>query len=531
VSFSGATHHGGARAKKDDYCFLYPHTVICCTIVISFSKLALPDIHTWVLHFARTQWLSMVSGMANKFSFDRLKQAAQAFLAAREGNVAVIFTLAIIPILAAVGAAVDYTHASSVRAALQGAIDSTALMLSKDAATLSSEQLTEKANGYFSALFQKPDAKNVALTTTYSTAGGYQVKISATAAVGTSFMNVMGISEVDIGASSTVKWGNTRLRVALVLDNTGSMSQSGKMTALKTATKNLLDQLKDAALQNGDVYVSIIPFVKDIAVDPLNYSQNWIDWTDWDASNGTCSISGNNTQSSCTSQGTCSIWGYWSQSSCTWHSGTWTAATWTPKNHASTWNGCITDRGNSGSPSSGNYDTNVTPPDPSNTATLFPAEQYGSCPQAVTGLSYDWSTMKTAVDNMSPNGNTNQAIGLVWGWMSLVGGGPFTVPAMDPNYKYQQVIILFTDGLNTQDRWYTSQSSIDSRQQMTCNNVKAAGITVYSIQVNTGGDPTSTLLQNCASGPDKFFLLTSADQIVTTFNQIGTVLSNLRIAK
>ena len=33
---------------------------------------------------------------------------------------------------------------------------------------------------------------------------------------------------------------------------------------------------------------------------------------------------------------------------------------------------------------------------------------------------------------------------------------------------------------------------------MTCNNIKAAGITLYTMQVNTGGDPTSTLLQNCA---------------------------------
>jgi Flp pilus assembly protein TadG len=31
-----------------------------------------------------------------------------------------------------------------------------------------------------------------------------------------------------------------------------------------------------------------------------------------------------------------------------------------------------------------------------------------------------------------------------------------------------------------------------------------------TIQVNTGGDPTSTLLQNCASSLDKFYLLTSA---------------------
>jgi hypothetical protein len=139
--------------------------------------------------------------------------------------------------------------------------------------------------------------------------------------------------------------------------------------------------------------------------------------------------------------------------------------------------------------------------------------------------------MSTLVSNMSPNGNTNQAIGLQLGWMSLVGGGPFTSPAMDPNYQYKQIIILLTDGLNTQDRWYTSQSSIDAREQLTCNNIKAAGITLYTIQVNTGGDPTSTLLQNCATDSTKFYLLTSASQILTTFNSIGTNLSQLYVAK
>ncbi|HWE78854.1 MAG TPA: pilus assembly protein TadG, partial [Pseudolabrys sp.] len=64
-----------------------------------------------------------------------------------------------------------------------------------------------------------------------------------------------------------------------------------------------------------------------------------------------------------------------------------------------------------------------------------------------------------------------------------------------------------------------------------CANIKAAGITIYTIQVNTGGDPTSTLLKNCASDTSKFFLLTSASQIVTTFQQIGTNLTQLRVAK
>ncbi len=156
------------------------------------------------------------------------------------------------------------------------------------------------------------------------------------------------------------------------------------------------------------------------------------------------------------------------------------------------------------------------------------------------GLNYNWSAMKSAVDSLFPLGATNQPIGLVWGWQSLVGGGPLTAPAKSSSYTYSDVIILLSDGLNTLDRWYGNGSSTntsvddrmyDSSGKGTCANIKAAGITIYAIQVNTGGDPTSTLLKNCATSSDKFFLLTSANQIITTFDAIGTNLTKLRIAQ
>ena len=143
--------------------------------------------------------------------------------------------------------------------------------------------------------------------------------------------------------------------------------------------------------------------------------------------------------------------------------------------------------------------------------------------------------MKSLVGNMKPAGTTNQAIGLQLGWMSLTGGGPFTVPNLNPNYTYTHVIILLTDGLNTQDRWYGNGSQIstqvDARMNLACTNAKAAGMTIYTIQVNTSNDPTSTVLQNCASSTSNFFTVTSSGQINTVFNQIGTQLSKLRIAK
>jgi len=441
--------------------------------------------------------------------FTRLRQTLRNFRFARGGNVAITFALASLPIICGVGAAVDYSRANYVKANMQIKLDAVALMLSKEAAADTNNQLQTNASKYFFALFNPPEAQNIKISVTYSSSGSSNLVVNGSAAVPTTFAAVLGLNTINISSSSTVKWGMSRLRVALVLDNTGSMSSNGKMSALQTATKNLLSQLNSAAQTKGDVYVSIIPFAKDVNVDPSNNNNSWIDWTEWLKKNGTCS----NTA-------------YSDQDSCTVNKNKWSQA------NKNTWNGCVADRGDALAPNSGNYDTNVVKPSNKKTATKFPADQFTPCPQKVMALSYDWSSMNSLVNGMSPGGNTNQAIGLAVGWMSLVGGGPFpTPPKMTSGYTYSQIIILLTDGLNTENRWYTNQSSIDARQKMTCDNAKAAGIILYTIQVNTGGDPTSTLLQNCASSSDKFFLLTSASEIVTTFNSIGTALTKLYVAK
>ena len=559
----------------------------------------------------------------------RLCQFCSRFRRARDGNVAITFALALIPLLAFVGAAIDFSRANSVKASLQAALDATALMVSKNAASVSSGALQTSAQAYFNAQFNRPEAKNVIVTAAYSSSGGSSVLVTGSADMDTQFIGILGFKTLNITGASSTKWGSARLRVALVLDTTGSMSSDGKIAALKTATKNLLTQLKSAASTDGDVYVSIIPFSKNVNLDPDNYGANWIDWTDWegepailDLNKGgakpsnwanltagsscpftnssygfQCTTGPNNGSSttstmpssgsysgyicpgldsgnkdadkigiyyngcynsvpttttttttvctgfycSCGSLNNCSCTGSGFTKKCV-QTTTTTGAPYTHtwiKNARSTWNGCVADRGNYSGPVS-DYDRLVTAPSTGVAASLFPAEQNTYCSPVVSGLSYDWTGMNSLVDSLTPNGATNQPIGLVWGWQSLVGGGPLTAPAKNANYSYNDVIILLSDGLNTLDRWYGNGSStstavdtrmLDASGDGTCANIKATGITLYTIQVNTGGDPTSTLLRNCASSSDKFFLLTSANQIITTFDKIGSNLTQLRIAQ
>jgi Flp pilus assembly protein TadG len=545
---------------------------------------------------------------------DRSRARLRGLATANGGNVTIIFALAIIPILGFVGAAIDYSNASAVRAKMQAAADATVLMLSKDAAKLTSSQLQSKANDYFKALFTRPDISDLTIVATYTSSGGSKVVLNASSGVKTHFMGLMGFPSIKVAANSEAKWGSARLRVALVLDTTGSMANDGKIEALKSATKDLLDQLQATATANGDVYVSIVPFSKNVNVGPGNASATWIDWTDWESEpevlKGTkpsgwdqigpgdsCPFTtyshgfrcaptptGTSTVSSIPSSG--SYAGYicpstdtgqkdstkigimyngcydsvektktvstgWSAScsglpncSCSGYGGSrickqnYFEHTWI-KNARSTWNGCVTDRGAASGPSQ-DYDRKVIAPSAGVPASLFPAEQNSYCSAAVTGLNYNWSAMKSTVNGFYPSGATNQPIGLVWGWQSLAGGGPFTVPPKDSGYQYQEAIVLMSDGLNTLDRWYGNGSStstaVDKRMHEsstvgTCANIKAAGITIYALQVNTEGDPKSTLLANCASGPDKFWMVTSASGIGTVFNAIGTNLTKLRLAK
>ena len=260
--------------------------------------------------------------------FASLRYAARRFAVAREGNIATIFALALIPMLALVGAAVDYSRASAAKADLQSALDSTALMVAKNAASFSAAELQSKAQSYFLALFNPPEANDIQVTATYSSTGGSKVVINGSADIDTEFLGVVGWNTIEISGSSTTKWGMSRLRVALVLDNTGSMADNGKIAALKTATQNLLTQLKNAATTNGDVYVSIIPFVKDVNLDPSEWNSDWIYWgtaaqdsglsdnNSWDANNGSCSAGNYSNRASCVAHASCSVFGYNSQSSC-----------------------------------------------------------------------------------------------------------------------------------------------------------------------------------------------------------------------
>ena len=242
------------------------------------------------------------------------------------------------------------------------------------------------------------------------------------------FTQILGQSAINLSASSEVLWGIKKLNLALVLDNTGSMAQSAKMTNLKTAAHNLLTTLQTAAKKPGDVQVAIVPFATDVNVGTGNVSASG-------------SIGPNGTPPTALA-----------------------ARRHTPRKAParrparsghpshSTWNGCVDDRDQ-------NNDVTNTAPIAGLPATLFRAHQAANCPASMMPLSYDWTALNSKIDAMTPTGNTNVTIGLAWGFQLISPVAPFNAPA--PAVDLEKVIVILTDGKNTQNRW--NSSAIDRR--------------------------------------------------------------------
>jgi len=395
-------------------------------------------------------------------------------------------------------------------------------MVSKDLGSnpaMSATEISAKATSYFNALYTNGTSSPIIVTASYTTntKDGSTVTLTGSGTVATDFMKMVGFPQMSINGASTTTWGSTRMRVAIALDVTGSMNDAGKLKAMKDAAKTLIDTLSSASRMTEDVYISIIPFAQMVNVGTANKNASWLRWDQL----GTC----NNSNFSM------------SPEACQTYAKKYGSSyKWTYSTNKSSWKGCVEDRDEP-------YDT--TKDAPSGTSTNYPAMLYvqrsaDSCPPAILPMtsvygSTNVQTIKTMIDGLDASGGTNQMIGMAWAWTTLqVGTDPFPAPVKDTDYKYTDAIILLSDGLNTGSRMYGDGTSyeprIDTRQQILCDNIKNAGAMIYTIQVNTDGDPDSAVLKYCAN-TGNFFSTTTASGIATAFTAIGNSLNKLRVSR
>ncbi|KRA57599.1 pilus assembly protein TadG [Caulobacter sp. Root656] len=540
------------------------------------------------------------------------------------GAIAVQFALLLIPIAILTFGLIDLSRASVQKRQLQDALDAATLMAARSTATTNADL---DAIGD-AALATEMAGLGVTLTAANSTFSlGDDNTVVGTiqnVTIKPIISNLWSTGDANVSASSTVMRSVNKLEVALVLDNTGSMastlgSGTKKIDALITASKSLVDVLAAAAARASEtdaVKISVVPFSMTVNVGSTYQSETWMSGKMPATGYGTDVFATNQnrftllsnlglTWAGCvesrpapydvtddppTSATPASLFVPFfapdepddntvgvNQSNSTRYRDSRTTSTsypilnnWLPD--GVTPNGTLATAWNTRSTPIAKYGANNKNNVLSlaKTGTVY-GPNSGCGMTSLMRLTNVRSTtqrdaVKTKLGQMVANGNTNVAMGLVWGWHTLSNNTPFAdgvVPTSTEGQKTTKVIVLLTDGDNTNDTYnnpnnsaYTGygyigqgrlknasgtalttsstatnrRDAIDSREKLVCDNAKAEGVQIYAIGVGVSSH-SKTILQDCATKADMYYDVTDAAQLTSVFNTIAGSIQNLRITK
>ncbi len=433
-----------------------------------------------------------------------LRRKASALVHNQDGNIALMFGLALLPLLAGIGAAIDYSRASNARTQLSVAVDSTVLALARRAPQLTDAQLRTEAESYFrSILKDRTDLASLPLVVNRSEK---RLAITAAGIMPTNFMKLFGKTSLPVSTLSQAEIGQRKAEIALVLDNTGSMARLNKMTELKKASRNLIDAVERASPTGaGYIKVALVPFDTHVKLDAMsNRNASWLA-----------------TRDAATEPTFDDI-----RSRPAPRSSMVTRAAWT---------GCITDRGTG-------YNDNTRPSVLALAASLHPAM---TCTESndlarVQPLTDNWSALRATIDTMQPSGYTNLTIGARFGFAALTpaGTGPLGGGVAFGTADVDKYMILLTDGDNTMDRAGGSSGAIDTRTKAMCDDIKSRSsrtdargrpipdVKIFTVRVIEGN---RTLLRNCATDASMYKEVTDASQIDAVFKDIMREITRLQL--
>jgi hypothetical protein len=171
-------------------------------------------------------------------------------------------------------------------------------------------------------------------------------------------------------------------------------------------------------------------------------------------------------------------------------------------------------------------------------------------------LTNNAATLNSVLSKMTAIGDTNLTIGLQWGWLSLSPSGPFGDGVAYNTPNTAKIIVFLTDGYNqntdtnnSDDSYYSSLgyiwqnrlgitsgsqtqrgTAMDARTTKICSNIKADGITVYTVRIDVSG-VSPAVLQACASTPSQFYDVPNVANLATAFTAIAGQIGKLRISQ
>lgn len=503
---------------------------------------------------------------------------------AEEGSVLPVVGILVVAIIGSAGAAIDTGRGQLVKAKLSSSLDAAGLAAGS---TVNTANLQSEATKYLNANFDNYMGATITSMTITPNADNSVFSLAATAEVPTTFMKVLGIEKITVGAESEITRANSGLELALVLDNTGSMAGS-KLTSLKSAATSLVDILYGDKTTVPDLWIGLVPFSQ--AVNVGNTRTSWTEgnsfnWgsTSWagcvDArevnnrdttddpptaatpetlfpqyywpddsnnnwSSSSTSTTGPNTTTICNKNSSCTCANYGPCTTTHSTSGNTTTTT------------TIACNGSGGNKScTRTVSTSTTTTSYTITSTRGPNTY---CPQVLTPLTGSKTTILNGINSMVAAGNTHIDLGAVWGWRMLsprwrgLWGGEMDTNSLPLDYntpKMNKAAIIMTDGDNTIDNstrgayWYLSngklgttnqanaETQLDTRLSTVCTRMKNNNIIVYTISFGTVSGSSQTMLRNCASQSDFYFPSPDAATLNNAFKAIGDSLASLRVSK
>ncbi len=172
------------------------------------------------------------------------------------GNIAIIFAVALIPLVVSMGAAVDFSNIFAIRSRLQDAADAASIGAIVPSSSAFSAASSMSADGLIPAgqqqaikLFDANIAGGTGFTVSNLTAdvsksnGVLTSTVSFTAGVQTYFLGLIGLSTVDVAGSSSALWKiATYFDFHLLLDNSPSMGLGATMADIDKMVNNTPDR-------------------------------------------------------------------------------------------------------------------------------------------------------------------------------------------------------------------------------------------------------------------------------------------------
>lgn len=449
------------------------------------------------------------------------------------GNITIMLALSAIPLLLGVGAAIDTLRVINTQTELQAAADAAAVAGgTNDKATDKQVEATVSAylgqNGGLSSLNSIPQIEHGKTKD-----GHFFVSVHGT--IATSFMVLAGIDSMEVNAYSEMMTGSQSAEVALVLDNTASMGTQGRLPALKNAAHNLINTLYKDKSKNAYLKVGIVPFAQYVNVGLANRNAVWLNVPP-DSGNmvHSCHMTyPNATSSNCHDTSYSYVIDGIQQTGtrkvCDVNNGegkevcgdSWSGLTW---------HGCV---GSRNAPN----DENVPGLGP------YPGILNASCSAVVTDLTDDQSALSSKIDAMVAVGETYIPQGLLWGWNLLDPSEPYTTAktyAEVQASKGTKSLVLMTDGENTVAPKYPSHystqdkkllSATNARMLRICDNIKAKGISIYTVGFKVATQEAKDVLASCASNGQQAYDAADDAALYGAFSAIAGQLSQVAIVK